>query len=137
MTTTRKSAPQIGTKIGGSIAKGEFRRALRTCARWLETEASRPGTERQERIVRGMYLIVSMLEYRAIPSEMSPARRSRDSGQAVRERCSFCGKSREDAKHLVAGSGGYICDGCIPICSKLLRELERDRKKRPRSLTAL
>lgn len=37
-------------------------------------------------------------------------------------RCSFCGKLREDAGHLVAGPGVQICDQCIELCNSLLQK---------------
>jgi nucleoid-associated protein EbfC len=36
--------------------------------------------------------------------------------------CSFCGKSQEEARKLVAGPNVYICDECINLCSQVLRE---------------
>ena len=37
-------------------------------------------------------------------------------------RCSFCGKSQESVKKIVAGPGVYICDECVEICSDILDE---------------
>ena len=31
-------------------------------------------------------------------------------------RCSFCGKSQESVRKIVAGPGVYICDECVEIC---------------------
>jgi ATP-dependent Clp protease ATP-binding subunit ClpX len=36
--------------------------------------------------------------------------------------CSFCGKSQEDVKKLIAGPGVYICDECIELCNDILSE---------------
>ena len=36
--------------------------------------------------------------------------------------CSFCGKTSEMAKKLVAGPGVYICDECVAVCSRILVE---------------
>jgi ATP-dependent Clp protease ATP-binding subunit ClpA len=36
--------------------------------------------------------------------------------------CSFCGKSQDQAKKLIAGPGVYICDECIDLCSEILAE---------------
>lgn len=36
--------------------------------------------------------------------------------------CSFCGKSQEDVKKLVAGPGVYICDECIDLCNEIVAE---------------
>jgi ATP-dependent Clp protease ATP-binding subunit ClpX len=36
--------------------------------------------------------------------------------------CSFCGKSQDDVRKLVAGPGVYICDECIELCNDILIE---------------
>ena len=37
--------------------------------------------------------------------------------------CSFCGKSKDKVKTLVAGPNGlYICDECVEICQDILKE---------------
>ncbi len=36
--------------------------------------------------------------------------------------CSFCGKSQEIVKKLVAGPGVYICDECIDLCNEIVAE---------------
>jgi len=36
--------------------------------------------------------------------------------------CSFCGKSQEIVKKLVAGPDVYICDECIELCNEILIE---------------
>ncbi|WP_053017672.1 ATP-dependent Clp protease ATP-binding subunit ClpX [Staphylococcus haemolyticus] len=37
-------------------------------------------------------------------------------------KCSFCGKDQDQVKKLVAGSGVYICNECIELCSKIVEE---------------
>jgi len=37
-------------------------------------------------------------------------------------KCSFCGKTQEQVKRLVAGPGVYICDECIELCSEIIDE---------------
>lgn len=38
-------------------------------------------------------------------------------------RCSFCGKSQEQVRKLIAGpNGAYICDECVDICSEIIEE---------------
>ena len=40
-----------------------------------------------------------------------------------RVRCSFCGKSQDQVKKLIAGSNNvYICDECIDLCAEILEE---------------
>src|SRR6056297_773665 len=34
--------------------------------------------------------------------------------------CSFCGKSADFARRLIAGPGVYICDECVNTCKKIL-----------------
>jgi len=40
--------------------------------------------------------------------------------------CSFCGKSQDEVKKLIAGPTVYICDECIELCNEIVRE---DRKQ--------
>src|SRR5699024_4590298 len=35
---------------------------------------------------------------------------------------SFCGKSQEQVRKLVAGPGVYICDECIELCTEIVEE---------------
>lgn len=37
-------------------------------------------------------------------------------------KCSFCGKSQEQVKKLIAGPGVYICDECIELCTEIIEE---------------
>jgi ATP-dependent Clp protease ATP-binding subunit ClpX len=36
--------------------------------------------------------------------------------------CSFCGKSAEMARRMIAGQGVNICDECVDVCKKILEE---------------
>ena len=53
------------------------------------------------------------------------------SGPKVPYRCSFCGKSQEQVRKLIAGQGVYICDECINLCQDIIEEemLEAPRAK--------
>jgi ATP-dependent Clp protease ATP-binding subunit ClpX len=45
-------------------------------------------------------------------------------------KCSFCGKSQEQVKKLIAGPGVYICDECVDLCNEILdEELMPNNKK--------
>ncbi|AYW45104.1 ATP-dependent Clp protease ATP-binding subunit ClpX [Tetragenococcus koreensis] len=37
-------------------------------------------------------------------------------------RCSFCGKTQEEVRKIVAGPGVYICDECINLCKDIIDE---------------
>ncbi|MBG9788930.1 MULTISPECIES: ATP-dependent protease ATP-binding subunit ClpX [Brevibacillus] len=59
-----------------------------------------------------------------------------DKGQL---KCSFCGKSQEQVRKLVAGPGVYICDECIELCNEIVQEElgtdeEIDMKEIPKPL---
>lgn len=44
-------------------------------------------------------------------------------------RCSFCGKSQENVRKIVAGPGVYICDECVELCTSIIEaELYDDEK---------
>ena len=36
--------------------------------------------------------------------------------------CSFCGKSQNEVKKLIAGPSVFICDECIELCNDIVRE---------------
>ena len=46
--------------------------------------------------------------------------------------CSFCGKSQNEVKKLIAGRGVYICDECIDVCINIVADeihKEEENKK--------
>src|SRR5216684_4251483 len=43
-------------------------------------------------------------------------------GDGEKLKCSFCGKSQEQVRKLVAGPGVYICDECIELCNEIIEE---------------
>ena len=47
-----------------------------------------------------------------------------------RLRCSFCGKTQNQVRKLIAGPNGvYICDECVDVCSEIIdEELEKDEE---------
>lgn len=61
---------------------------------------------------------------------------SRD-GQSGNLTCSFCGKSQEEVKKLIAGPTVYICDECIELCNDIIAEearLDKDSDESPTKL---
>jgi ATP-dependent Clp protease ATP-binding subunit ClpX len=62
---------------------------------------------------------------------MSTTTSSGSKGTKVPYRCSFCGKSQEQVRKLIAGQGVYICDECINLCQEIIEEemLEAPRAK--------
>ena len=62
-------------------------------------------------------------------------------------KCSFCGKSQQQVRKLIAGGGVYICDECIELCNEIIEEElagaqntkdadDPDRLPRPSEITA-
>ncbi|GLI34590.1 ATP-dependent Clp protease ATP-binding subunit ClpX [Desulforhabdus amnigena] len=46
-------------------------------------------------------------------------------------RCSFCGKSQDEVKKLIAGPTVYICDECVELCNDIIaEEYEREESAR-------
>ncbi len=41
--------------------------------------------------------------------------------------CSFCGKTQNEVKKLVAGPAAYICDECIELCKSIIQEESEER----------
>jgi ATP-dependent Clp protease ATP-binding subunit ClpX len=48
------------------------------------------------------------------------------SGELV---CSFCGKSQDEVKKLIAGPSVYICDECVALCNEIIQEEYEQEKK--------
>ena len=44
-------------------------------------------------------------------------------------RCSFCGKSREQVRKLIAGPTVYICDECVGLCNEIMAEEWQEAKE--------
>jgi ATP-dependent Clp protease ATP-binding subunit ClpX len=54
-------------------------------------------------------------------------RRGSDKGKGSDLVCSFCGKTQEEVKKLIAGPSVYICDECIGLCNEIIaEEYEKD-----------
>ena len=45
-------------------------------------------------------------------------------GSRLQYQCSFCAKSQDQVKKLIAGPGVYICDECVDLCKEILEEDE-------------
>jgi ATP-dependent Clp protease ATP-binding subunit ClpX len=43
--------------------------------------------------------------------------------------CSFCGKSQDEVKKLIAGPSVYICDECIQLCNEIMAEEYTEESK--------
>ena len=50
-----------------------------------------------------------------------------------KRRCSFCGKSAEQVRRLVAGPGAYICNECIALCNEIISD-DIDVMSKPREM---
>lgn len=46
----------------------------------------------------------------------------RNNGRTMKLHCSFCGKSQDEVKKLIAGPMVYICDECIGLCNEIIQE---------------
>jgi ATP-dependent Clp protease ATP-binding subunit ClpX len=52
--------------------------------------------------------------------------------------CSFCGKSQDEVKKLIAGPSVYICDECIQLCNEIIAEdygHDLETRRRPAAKT--
>ncbi len=54
--------------------------------------------------------------------------RTREGSGALK--CSFCGKSQNDVRKLIAGPTVYICDECIELCNDIIAEEWEEEKSR-------
>ena len=46
----------------------------------------------------------------------------KNNGRTMKLHCSFCGKSQDEVKKLIAGPMVYICDECIELCNEIIQE---------------
>jgi ATP-dependent Clp protease ATP-binding subunit ClpX len=61
--------------------------------------------------------------------------RAREGGGGGSLKCSFCGKSQNDVRKLIAGPTVYICDECIELCNDIIaEEWEEEKSREIRSL---
>jgi ATP-dependent Clp protease ATP-binding subunit ClpX len=49
-------------------------------------------------------------------------------------RCSFCGKGQKEVKKLIAGPGVYICDRCVVLCNRIIKESDVQAKEDSKEL---
>lgn len=47
-------------------------------------------------------------------------------------RCSFCGKSQDEVRKLIAGPAVYICDECVELCNDIIAE-ENEKEEAERT----
>lgn len=45
--------------------------------------------------------------------------------------CSFCGKSQNEVKKLIAGPSVYVCDECVELCNDIIREETQETHAEP------
>ena len=50
-------------------------------------------------------------------------------GKTKELECSFCGKKNSEVKKLIAGPNVYICDECVAVCERVIRDSERKNTK--------
>ena len=47
---------------------------------------------------------------------------AKDDMMPRKQRCSFCGKTADQVRRLVAGPGAYICNECIALCQEIIAD---------------
>ena len=52
---------------------------------------------------------------------MSDEKRGKEGGGKLLY-CSFCGKSQNEVRKLIAGPSVYVCDECVELCNDIIRE---------------
>ena len=50
-----------------------------------------------------------------------------------RLKCSFCGKTQDQVKKLIAGPDVFICDECVELCNEILDEEFFEGKEKKKS----
>jgi len=77
-----------------------------------------PGS-RARRVLSHLGVSIAAVE-KGLGCYAGPAKRRRRKRGKADSACSFCGKSQQQARKLVAGPGVSICDECIDLCNEIL-----------------
>ncbi len=51
--------------------------------------------------------------------------------QSDKLHCSFCGKSQDEVKKLIAGPSVYICNECVDLCNDIIEEEIKSEEDTP------
>lgn len=54
------------------------------------------------------------------------SKKSKTATPEAQMRCNFCGKSRDEVTHLIAGPDCYICEECTDLCGEILLSSNRE-----------
>jgi ATP-dependent Clp protease ATP-binding subunit ClpX len=54
----------------------------------------------------------------------------RNSDKSDSLRCSFCGKTQDEVRKLIAGPQVYVCDECVELCNEIMMEEWNEERKR-------
>ena len=57
--------------------------------------------------------------------------KDRDSRQPRVARCSFCEKTQDQVRRIIAGNGVYICDECVALCQEIIADNMDSAQERP------
>ena len=132
----RELFPAGGGLPGGRPPQesAEAREALRRAAKLAQaTGVDQVGTEhllavlaldpgsRARRVLSHLGVSIAAIK-KGLDGYVGPGKRRRRKRGKADLACSFCGKSQEQVKKLVAGPGVYICDECIDLCNEILAE---------------
>jgi ATP-dependent Clp protease ATP-binding subunit ClpA len=79
-----------------------------------------PGS-RARRVLSHLGVSIAAIK-KELDRYVGPGKRRRRKRGKADLACSFCGKSQEQVKKLIAGPGVYICDECIDLCNEILAE---------------
>jgi hypothetical protein len=52
-------------------------------------------------------------------------RRRSEPASSEKLRCSFCNKSQDDVRKLIAGPKVFICDECVDVCIDILADADK------------
>ncbi|MEB3204997.1 MAG: ATP-dependent protease ATP-binding subunit ClpX [Candidatus Sericytochromatia bacterium] len=56
---------------------------------------------------------------------------AKDDGAKGHPKCSFCGKTQDQVRKLIAAPGVYICDECVDLCNEILDEELYENQQKP------
>lgn len=108
------------------VSEQKYGAALKMFQQAVANFLDSKSTPKRSEIARQLFQIGSALEetLRKAFGDEWESHVPEFSDQAADDSCSFCGKTRDEARKLIAGLSVQICDECIALCAGIVEKEE-------------
>jgi hypothetical protein len=126
------------------LDEGLLRRAREGAAHWAETQhRAEQAKDSYHQAIRRLYLTGGSMREIAEALDLSHQRVHQiieasggTAGWKPRNKttadlaCTFCGATKTDVAHLIAGPGIFICDACVRLARQVIQEADQQNQSR-------